>query len=166
VFRPPCNIGVVLGHASGGLVDIDLDALEAGLLADVFLPATGSVFGREGKPRSHRLYVCDPPPAYVKLADHEKKTLVELRSTGQQTVFPASTHDSGEKIVWVADGEPQAVDGVSLATGVRHLAVAALLARLWLRERGVRHDLALAVAGFLLRRRASTRSRSRKRRRV
>ena len=29
LFQPPCNIGIVLGKASGGLVDIDLDCAEA-----------------------------------------------------------------------------------------------------------------------------------------
>src|SRR5437868_5977536 len=32
-FRPPCNIGVVLGQRSDGLVDIDLDCEEAIALA-------------------------------------------------------------------------------------------------------------------------------------
>ena len=51
------NVGVLLGTASNGLVDIDLDCAQAIHLADRFLPATEGVFGRKSKPRSHRLYV-------------------------------------------------------------------------------------------------------------
>src|SRR5579872_508200 len=52
------NIGVVLGDASKGLVDIDIDDIEALALADVFLPETGMEFGRKSKPRSHKIYRC------------------------------------------------------------------------------------------------------------
>ena len=47
LFRPPCNIGVVLGERSGGLVDIDLDCEEAIALAPHILPPTAMRFGRQ-----------------------------------------------------------------------------------------------------------------------
>src|SRR5882672_11165842 len=50
------NIGVQLGHASGGLVDIDLDCPEAIELAPQYLPPTPAKFGRASKPSSHWLY--------------------------------------------------------------------------------------------------------------
>jgi hypothetical protein len=37
---------VILGLASCGLADIDLDSPEAIELADLYLPVTGAVFGR------------------------------------------------------------------------------------------------------------------------
>src|SRR5437879_5513027 len=40
-FRNGENVGVILGSASGGLVDVDLDSFEAIALADFFLPQTG-----------------------------------------------------------------------------------------------------------------------------
>ena len=52
----PCNIGTLLGESAGWIVDVDLDHPRAVELADSFLPDTGMVWGREGKPRSHRLY--------------------------------------------------------------------------------------------------------------
>src|SRR3954471_15934310 len=52
----PQNVGVILGGASGNLVDADLDCREAVTLGSTFLPATDSVFGRAGKHLSHRLY--------------------------------------------------------------------------------------------------------------
>jgi hypothetical protein len=38
-FGERCNIGVVLGDVSGGLVDIDLDSPAAVQLAPLFLPS-------------------------------------------------------------------------------------------------------------------------------
>src|SRR5262245_1433976 len=55
-FTFPMNIGGILGPASGGRVDVDLDCEEACRLADSFLPITHSVFGRASKLRSHRIY--------------------------------------------------------------------------------------------------------------
>src|ERR1700720_664112 len=49
----PCNIGVVLGELSGGLVDFDLDCPESIALAPYMLPPTGMIFGRESRPTSH-----------------------------------------------------------------------------------------------------------------
>lgn len=55
------NIGLLFGPASNDLVDVDLDCREALVLADSFLPATGSEYGRPSKPRSHRLYKAHYP---------------------------------------------------------------------------------------------------------
>src|SRR3954447_1510534 len=56
-FDDSSNIGILLGTASAGLADVDLDCGEAVRLADGYLPRTASTFGRLSKPRSHRLYV-------------------------------------------------------------------------------------------------------------
>jgi hypothetical protein len=56
-FRGPANIGVRLGAASRDLVDVDIDAVGVTDIADKLLPETGAIFGRPGKPASHRLYV-------------------------------------------------------------------------------------------------------------
>src|SRR5262245_39282902 len=50
------NIGLVLGEASGGLVDIDLDQPEAVLAAPMLLPPTGWISGHPNSPRSHYWY--------------------------------------------------------------------------------------------------------------
>src|SRR5688500_5340337 len=50
----PQNIGLLLGEPSGWVVDVDLDHPRAVALADRYLPHTPCVFGRPGKPRSHR----------------------------------------------------------------------------------------------------------------
>lgn len=153
------NVGVLLGAPSGGLVDIDLDTREAVQLAPAFLPPTDAVFGRAGKRRSHWLYRVDPLLETIKYGDVEEgasggrkvNMLVELRSTGAQTVFPGSAHeDTGEIITWERSGDPALVDGAQLVADVGRLASAAILARHWTAQ-GTRQDAAMAIAGVLLR---------------
>src|SRR5690606_4698328 len=55
------NIGVLLGEPSGGIIDIDLDHYEAVKAAGQILPATGMIWGRAGKPRSHYIYKVTRP---------------------------------------------------------------------------------------------------------
>jgi hypothetical protein len=146
----PQNVGVLTGTPSGGLVDVDLDAIEAVRAAASILPPTGSVFGRPGKPSSHWLYVADPIGKTVKFNDPvDGKMLVELRSTGCQTVMPGSTHEEGEAIAWVRDETPAATEYEYLHAHVAKVAAAAALARRW--PAGAHHDASMALAGGLLR---------------
>lgn len=144
------NVGVLLGDSSSGLIDVDLDCTEALTLVDHFLPATQSKFGRKSKPRSHWLYVVSPAPRTRRFKDVDGITMLEIRGTGSQTVFPGSVHPSGEAVEWDDDGAPNEIDTDALDAGVRFLAVAAVLARHW-PEKGSRHQAALALAGGLLR---------------
>ncbi len=122
-FAGRSNLGVLLGEPSGWLVDIDLDHPRAVELADAYLPATGAVFGRSGRPRSHRLYVVTAPVATKKHRSQSAGMLVELRSTGAQTIFPPSVHETGEPIVWEQDEpEPAEVDPEALLDAVAALA--------------------------------------------
>jgi len=156
----PGNIGVLLGAPSGDLIDVDLDCPEALLLAPSILPKTPAVFGRLSKPRSHYLYVSaletekfDVPPRRTGTATQTgtgRTMLVELRSTGGQTLFPGSTHPEGEPVAWESSGAPVPVAPELLRQAVAELATACLLARAWPAE-GQRHDAALAAAGFLAR---------------
>lgn len=152
IFGEGDNVGVILGVASGWLVDVDLDAPEAVAVADYFIPETGAVFGRKGKPRSHRLFVCEGATT-VKHRFGPKKAggmIVELRSTGGQTVFPPGVHESGEQIEWVTLGKPRVISFDELRRAVVCIGAAALLIRYWPAQ-GSRHDAALALAGGLLR---------------
>lgn len=151
----PQNVGILLGDASGNLVDVDLDSPEAVLLAPLFLPDTKSKFGRDSKRRSHWLYHASlttkkfrDPVAVADKSEGDKGMLVELRSTGSQTVFPGSTHTCGEIITWDDDGEVARVEAADLEEGVGRLSAACLLARHW--SRGSRNDMANALAGGLL----------------
>jgi hypothetical protein len=97
---PQQNIGVLLGEPSDGLIDVDLDHPRAVELAAEFLPSTPAIFGRAGKPRSHWLYRVQGNVRTKKYKSKKHGMIVELRSTGAQTVFPGSTHKSGEAIEW------------------------------------------------------------------
>lgn len=147
------NVGLLTGAPSHGLIDVDLDSPEARQLAPLFLPPTDRVCGRPGSPSSHWFYRCDPPPEPAKFADPIKRPdgrsmLVELRSTGQQTIVPPSLHPSGELVVWEKDGAPADGDGRVLRQQTGRLGAAAELARHWPGEGG-RHATALALGGAL-----------------
>jgi hypothetical protein len=119
----PQNIGILMGEPSGWTVDVDLDHPRCVELADQYLPPTPAVFGRPSKPRSHRIYRVSAPVATKKHKSKSAGMLVELRSTGAQTVFPPSTHACGEAITWEADdAEPAQVDPAELLAAVERLA--------------------------------------------
>jgi hypothetical protein len=154
-FNNGQNVGLLLGEPSCGLIDVDLDSTEAIVLADAILPATGMISGRASSPCSHRWYICDPLIGTAKFLDpllsntDERAMIVELRSTGGQTVVPPSIHPTGENYIWHGELTPSTVSGDDLLKGVRELAACALIARHW--KRGQRHDTSLALAGTLLR---------------
>lgn len=147
------NIGVLNGIPSGGLVDTDLDCDSARLLADEFLPPTGLVSGRQQYPRSHHWFLTDPPIATKQfsdpLAENERAMLVELRSTGSQTLVAPSKHPTGDYYCWTVQKEPATVPGAVLLTAAAKLAACSLLSRYWVE--GKRHQISLATAGMLLR---------------
>jgi Bifunctional DNA primase/polymerase, N-terminal len=150
-FRVGDNIGIILGEASRGLVDVDLDCPEALKLADIFLPPTSMIHGRKSKPASHRWYRASlAPKKTLKFCDLDGATLLELRSTGGQTVVPPSIHESGEPMVWESNGDPADVALGVLELAVSKLAAATLLSRHW-PPLGSRHDATLALSGLLLR---------------
>ena len=85
-----------------------------------------------------------------KLAASGLGSIAELRSTGQQTVFPGSIHESGEPITFETDGEPAEVTWAELERGTVKIALATVLCKRW--KPGDRHALALHLAGFLQKR--------------
>jgi replicative DNA helicase len=151
--RSVTGVGVILGAPSGNLVDVDLDCPEARAAADRFLPATRCVFGRPSTPRSHHEFIVDTPVPTIRYkdCDADKTTLLELRGTGGQSVFPRALHESGEILAFDEDGAPTHISILVLQRAVAALAATTLLARHWPRQPGSRHDLALALAGYLLR---------------
>jgi hypothetical protein len=78
------NVGVLNGEPSGNAIDVDLDCIQARLVAPQLLPATGWVFGRMSAPRSHWIYKTDRPfnTAQEEFTDLDGTMLLELRGTG------------------------------------------------------------------------------------
>lgn len=154
------NVGVKTGQPSGGLVDIDLDCPEAIAIAPTILPPT-CVFGRRGAgktpgvalewhevdTRRHWLYRVPQGVASQK----PTRTHVELRSTGLQTVFPGSVHESGDVVEWVQwpDGSPTIMTPERVLALFGKLAFATCLARIWPTVVGDRHHLLLSLSGAL-----------------
>jgi replicative DNA helicase len=165
-FGPNDQIGIIGGPLSDGnrpghgLVILDLDSLEAVARADEFLPETGMVEGRPGKPRSHRYYLVpfDSIPAwalsqaqqaaaaavvqkghagpFTKSFRHAETNneVVKLIGAGAQAACPPSRHDSGERREWVGGqpGEPVVVLFLDLWAAVSDLAEACGAKRLTL----------------------------------
>jgi hypothetical protein len=153
------GLGVIVGKASGGLTDLDLDSPEAIAAAPYILPRT-AVFGHASKPLSHWVYRTNlhetKDRAAIKFMGSDKIGLIEVRmgagGMAAQTIFPPSTHISGEPIEW-ADGGPGTiaeVDGDELIQFARRLAAAAELARSYPKIGG-RHDAAFVLGSFLAR---------------
>jgi hypothetical protein len=154
-FQSDDNIGIRLGEPSGGLVDVDLDCEEAVAAAAVIMLATPRRHGRQSVGVSHYWYIAKGVEKSERWLDTDGKVLVELRSTGGQTVVPPSLHPSGEKLFWLVDGQHSdlpddpapTVAAELLRLAARSTATAALLARHW--PTGNRHICARDVAGFL-----------------
>jgi len=147
-FSDGCNVGIVLGEPSGGLVDIDLDCPEAVAAARYLLPETGLKFGRTSKPNSHWLYTVE------NCGDTQRfqfagNVLLEYRANGGQTVFPPSVHESGEVVEFSATELPANISRAGLLRVAGKLAACSLLGRNW--KGGNRHDATLALSGALLR---------------
>jgi len=142
------NIGILLGEPSGGVVEVDCDVQEAVSAAPYFLPKTARS-GRESSPESHWWYRSEGVRT-KKFQDADSTMLLELRSTGCQTLVAPSLHPEGDRYLW-AEGTYEIVEisPEELGRCCRLLATATLVA--WhLPPVGGRHDLALALAGFLL----------------
>ncbi|WP_020469526.1 bifunctional DNA primase/polymerase [Zavarzinella formosa] len=141
------NVGLVLGVNSSGLVDVDCDCEEAVLVAEMFLPTTRMKHGRGGKTTHYWYRVTDQPGASKKFT--LSGSLVELRSTGGQTMVPPSVHPNGERIEWHGDLNPKEISWAELSRAVATLASVCALTRFW--RAGIRHDAALALSGGLMR---------------
>lgn len=151
------NLGFVLGVGSLHAVDIDLDCPEAITLARHFLSETNWIFGHKSAPRSHYMYRCDEAKT-VKFSSPIKGAgegmIVELRSTGAQTVAPGSVHPSGEPIRFEQKGWDQAlppkIGKDTLEQQCGDLAAACLVLRHgWVD--GKRDEVAVALCGLMLR---------------
>ncbi|MCE2885673.1 MAG: bifunctional DNA primase/polymerase, partial [Planctomycetaceae bacterium] len=120
-FAGDANIGVLLGEPSGWLVDVDLDCEEAREAADRFLPPTACVTGRASSKASHRWYVAHGARTRQFRDPVDRSMVVELRSTGAQTIVGPSVHPSGERYDML-EGIPATVDAEELEACVQRLA--------------------------------------------
>lgn len=143
-FRPTDNTGGRWGEPSGDLVDLDHDTAFACRAGEKVF-AAGPRWGRTGKPHSHVLVRCPSAKTRQFKDPISGQVIVEIRSTGSQSVLPPSTHPSGDRYEWERRGEPEYCDPAQLTRDVGEVAAAAFIASLWT---GGRHKFAVALAGF------------------
>ena len=120
-FNQPANVGLILGEPSQGLVDVDLDCVEARAIAANYLPPTPSKTGRATATDSHWWYYAVGAKTVQHRDPVTKQMLVELRSTGGQTVVGPSIHPTGQPYDILA-GEPAVVPAEMLTSCVEALA--------------------------------------------
>lgn len=157
----------MLGGASGGLVDLDLDTAESVAVARAYFGQAPS-FGRASSPQSHYLVkVYGLPDDFTRRALRRRaveggpkggEVFVEVRGNRHQTMFPPSVHPSGEQVEWgegwgdfrnvLSALEAQALTLDVLTERAERVYQLALLARSWPAQ-GSRHDVAVAVAGWM-----------------
>lgn len=168
------GVGVVLSEKYR-LVDIDLDEQGISKLAENHLPKNGWIFGRNGKPRSHFMFLVsgdaqkshisrDKDPKGKAFMDTEKvnhvskdpkerKTILEYRADGSQTVMPGTIHEkTGELIQWSSGHQPKGlpaeVDPEELRRAVRKIGFTVTFAKhAW--HDGMRHDVTLCLSSMM-----------------
>ena len=157
------NLGVLLGEASGDLIDVDLDHPAVQRLKSYLLPYTAAVHGRETSRKSHYWYRAKPgtlpSTRRLRIPDASGRgsgVSVEIRGNGAQTLVPPSIHPATAETYawegepWGGDEGPALVDGTELLAQVILLGLCAVLLDAWPGP-GQRHDAYVALAGGLLR---------------
>lgn len=151
-FHEDQNVGILWGSPSGWAVDVDLDCAEAITIAPKFLPET-YIYGREKRRASHYVYVAKNAETTKWLYGFGKQqeVIIELRSTGSQTVWVGSIHPDDRDTYCVDhDIEATTIDYSDLKSRCGQMAATILLARNY-PEGGSRHDYVHSITGGLLR---------------
>jgi hypothetical protein len=146
-FKPGDNIGALWGEASDHATDIDLDLEEAVEVAPHILPET-FMYGRTDKEDSHYVYRIVGAETH-KWQVSELGTIIEIRSTGAQSVIPPSKHpDGGNYFSDDMDAEFAELTKLEMERYADEIAVAAVFTRFYPTE-GSRHDYVHACTGAL-----------------
>jgi Bifunctional DNA primase/polymerase, N-terminal len=155
------DVGWQCGEVSGWVSAVDLDCPEARKLAPKFLPET--LRGAKGQEAPSQYFYRAPGLGYKKFSElGGPGELIALKASnngrGHQVAVAPSVHREKGQYQFVGGYNPAAiavVDKDDLRRRVGMLAAAALIARHLPPAKeeggGGRHDLALALAGFMLR---------------
>jgi len=162
--RSCSNLGVALGERSQGLIDLDFDIQEAGIIGNLIFPDLHG-FGRKGSPNAHKLLLCpewnktrqfeitEPEAQQAGFAKEEKRTIFEVRGNGGYTMIPPSTHPSGEELYWHKSRSSNLItmgkDELKRKAGIT--AFLAIILKTYPTEAGNRDNICMALAGALLR---------------
>jgi hypothetical protein len=159
-FAGNSNVGIVLGARSRDLIDIDSDCPEAAEIGKITFSNLPS-FGRPGAPYSHRIaqaelkkgrYVFELPAKVAAELGADRNMLLEVRGYGHQTMFPPSTHPSGERVQWHSGAT--SVPKVEAEELLRLSGITAFLsavAMAYPQVAGQRDEVCMMIAGVLVR---------------
>src|SRR5215831_5914757 len=145
-FKAGDNLGGLWGEPSNWIVDVDLDWDESLKFASHYLPETFT-YGRLSRPESHYLYRCKGAVSLSRVFNKTK--VVEIRSTGSQSVLPPSMHPDHERYEINDDLPFTSLGKGELERLVSHTAAAAVLLRNF-PEEGGRHDFIHSLTGALM----------------
>ena len=154
------DVGWQCGEVSDWICTGDLDWPEARKLAPHFLPET--LRGAKGQENPSQYFYRSPGLGYKKFAGLDHSEIIALKASnngaGHQVVVAPSVHREKGPYLFVGGYNPAAIAEVSkdvLRKLLGMLATAALIARELPPAKdeggGGRHDLALALAGYMLR---------------
>lgn len=159
-------IALLLGDPSGGLVDIDLDCPEAVRLGSMAMPSTASSVSRGQEVPTHYWFRVLDGITTTKYVDpvqereqakarargeesEDRSVILEIRSTGGQTLVEPSLHPTGKEYKWISPLDNLAeITSEELKRECSLMAAAILLGRYW-PTRGNRHNAAVALSGAL-----------------
>ncbi len=148
------NLGWQMGEVSGWISCADLDWPEARAMGPLFLPPT--LLGAKGTEDPSQYFYRSVGLGFDKFMGLDGTEIISLKASsngaGHQVVVEPSIHQKKGPYHFVGGFDPDriaTVDADELRHRVGMLAVASLLARI-LPESG-RHNLALALAGYMLR---------------
>lgn len=149
-FEEGDNLGGLWGEPSNWIVDVDLDWDEAATFAEHYLPET-FMYGRLSRPGTHYLYRVKGAVSSAKVIGKGKDAtkVVEIRSTGSQSVLPPSLHPDNERYIIDRDLEFTSLGKAELERYVSRVAAAAVLLRNF-PEEGGRHDFIHSLTGGLM----------------
>ncbi len=149
------NVGLQVGEVSGWLCVPDPDCPEAEQLAPRFLPGD-TLSQAKGGGRPSQYFYRSPGLGHKQFSDLNGEVIMDLKASnngkGHMVVAEPSVHPTKGAYRFVGGFDAARIREVpsdELRAAVGRLAVATLIAR-HLPERG-RHDLALALAGYMLR---------------
>lgn len=142
------NVGVLWGQPSGWVVDVDLDCPQAIVAAACLLPET-FIYGRGARPRSHYVYR-SKDCSTAKFTVPGGALLVEIRSTGTQSVWPGSIGPEGDRYAIDLEIEIVELNNRLLTKYVGQVAAVSLLAQMY-PEAGSRHDYVHQLTGAMMR---------------
>jgi putative DNA primase/helicase len=155
------DVGWQCGKVSGWMSAVDLDCEEAQRLAPRFLPET--LRGAKGKETPSQYFYRSPDLGYKKFSEiGGAAELIAIKASnngrGHQVAVAPSVHREKGPYHFIGGYNPAAIavaDKDELRHRVGMLAAAALIARLLPPSKdeggGGRHDLALALSGYMLR---------------